>query len=98
MKQQSFCNFLIAGVSLTDYGLKIPSPFVSLTLDESQIDSMTSWTLNCSISGDSSISANIAAMEALLYSAAQSSSDSSFPFSFISIYCFFVVLFKSSFK
>ena len=32
------------------------------------------------------------------YLLAQSSSDSSSPFSFISIYCFLVVLFKSSFK
>ena len=32
------------------------------------------------------------------YLLAQSSSDSSFPFSFISIYSFLVVLFKSSFK
>lgn len=72
MLKQPFCQFLLAGVSLTDYGLKIPSPFTSLELTNSQITSMTSWTLNCTVGGDSDNKINIAAFESLLYSAAQS--------------------------
>lgn len=87
MLKQPFCQFLLAGVSLTDYGLKIPSPFTSLTLNNSQITSMTSWTLNCTVGGDSDNKINIASFEALLYSAAQSAagySDSKgIPVSFI---------------
>ena len=84
MKKQSFCNFLLAGVSLSEFGLKIPSNFVSLVLDSAEIDSMTSWTLNCSVLGDASRQANIAAFEALIYSAAQSASDSAgIPVSFM---------------
>lgn len=76
MKKQAWCNFLIAGVSLTDFGLKIPSPFTSLTLENSEISSMTSWTLSVSIAGDSSKSVNVAAFESLIYSAAQSNQKS----------------------
>lgn len=72
MKRQPFCNFALAGVSLTDFGLEIPSPFSSLDLSNSQITSMTSWTLTCSVTGDSSRSVNVASFEALMYSAAQS--------------------------
>lgn len=71
MKKQPFCSFTLAGVSLTNFGLKIPSPLVSLELANSEITSATSWTLNVSVSGDASKSSNIAAFEALLYSAAQ---------------------------
>ena len=72
MKKQPFCNFYLAGVSLTDYGLMIPSPFTSLELANSEIASMTSWTLNCIIGGDTSRKVNASAFEALLYQAAQS--------------------------
>jgi hypothetical protein len=72
VKRQPFCNFALAGVSLTDFGLEIPSPFSSLDLSNSQITSMTSWTLTCSVTGDSSRSVNVASFEALMYSAAQS--------------------------
>ena len=71
MKRQPWCSFLLANVSLTDFGLSIPSPFVSLELSNSEITSMTSWTLQCNVGGDASKKANIAAFEALLYSAAQ---------------------------
>lgn len=74
MKKQPFCNFILCGVNLTDYGLKIPSPFTSLEISNSQITSMTSWTLNCVVGGDSSNKINVAAFEALLYSAAQAAS------------------------
>lgn len=74
MKKQSFCNFMLAGVSLNQYGMQIPSNFVSLTLDNAEIDSMTSWTLNCTVGGDAAKGINISAFEALIYSAAQSSS------------------------
>ena len=84
MKRQPFCTFMLAGVSLTDYGLKIPAPFVSLTLENAQIDSMTYWTLSCSLSGDSDKLINVSAMEALIYSAAQSATDTAgIPVSFI---------------
>lgn len=74
MKKQCWCSFSLSGVSLTEYGLKIPSPFVSLNLSNSEIASMTSFTLNVVIGGDANRRANSAAFEALLYSAAQSAS------------------------
>ncbi len=87
MKRQPFCNFYLAGVALTDYGLLIPSPFTSLELSNSEIASMTSWTLSCIIGGDSSRKVNAAAFEALLYQAAQSAgryaNSSGIPVSFI---------------
>lgn len=72
MKKQPFCNFMLAGLSITEFGLAVPSPFVSLELSNSEITSTTSWTLNCILGGDSSKKVNVAAFEALLYSAAQS--------------------------
>ncbi|MCM1226430.1 MAG: hypothetical protein NC320_03265 [Clostridium sp.] len=87
MKKQSFCNFCLAGVSITEFGLKIPSPFASLEITNSEITSMTAWTLNCIVGGDSSKKINIAAFEALLYSAAQSANSypnsSGIPVSFV---------------
>lgn len=84
MKSQAFCNFLLSGVSLTDFGLKIPSPFSSLKLDNSQIDSITSWSLSCTVGGDDTLDVNVAAFEALLYSAAQSNiGTAGIPVSFI---------------
>ena len=74
MKRQPFCSFTLAGVSLTDFGLAIPSPFSSLSLSNSEISSFTSWTLNVIVGGDASKKANVAAFEALLYSAAQDAS------------------------
>lgn len=72
MKKEPFCNVCIAGVSITNYGLKIPSPFCSLTLNNSEVDNYTSWELSISVGGDSARQVNIAAFEALIYSAAQS--------------------------
>ena len=74
MKKQPFCSFMLAGLNLNDYGLVIPSPFVSLELTNSEIQSFTSWTLNVTVGGDSSKRVNVAAFEALLYSAAQAAS------------------------
>ena len=74
MKKQPFCNFVLAGVNLTDFGMTIPSPFCSLELGNSQISTMTSWTLNCVVGGDVNRKSNVAAFEALLYSAAQAAS------------------------
>lgn len=74
MQKSCFVNFMLAGVSITEFGLKIPSPFTSLTLSNGEISSMTSWTLKCVVGGDDSKSINVAAFEALLYSAAQSAS------------------------
>jgi hypothetical protein len=71
VKRQPFCNFLLAGVSLTDFGLMIPSPFTSLELSNSEVSSMTSWTLSCVVGGDSSKKINASAFEALLYTSAQ---------------------------
>lgn len=74
MLRQPFCAFSIAGVSLTDYGLKIPSPFCSLTVSNAQISSFLSWELKITVVGDDRKRSNIAAFEALLYSAAQDAS------------------------
>lgn len=71
MKQQAWVTFIFAGVNLTDFGLKIPSPFSTLELTNSEITSMTSWTLRCVVGGNDTEKINIAAFEALLYSAAQ---------------------------
>lgn len=75
MKIQPWCSVTLAGVSLTAYGLKVPSPFCSLTLSNSEVTSMTSFNLNVTVGGDSSKKVNVAAFEALLYSAAQTVSD-----------------------
>ena len=85
MKRQSFCNFMLAGISLNEYGMEIPSNFSSLILNNSQIDSMTSWELNVAVVGDSTKYVNVAAFEALIYSAAQqnSSGSSGIPVSFL---------------
>ena len=86
MYRLPFCNFTLAGVSLTSYGLKMPSPFCRLNLSNSEINSATSWTLTVTVGGDATKKANIAAFEALLYSAAQASNyanSSGIPVSFI---------------
>lgn len=74
MKKQPWCSFTLAGLSITRWGLKIPSPFCSLTLNNSETDSYTSWELQVTVGGDSSRNINVAAFEALIYSAAQQSS------------------------
>lgn len=66
---------MLAGVSLTEYGLRVPSPFCSLELHNSEISSFTSWTLNLIVGGDASKGVNVAAFEALLYSSAQAASN-----------------------
>lgn len=72
MKKQPWCNFIFAGMSISEFGLSIPSSFTSLQISNSEITSMTSWTLTCTVGGDDKRKINIAAFEALLYSAAQS--------------------------
>lgn len=74
MQRQPFCNFLLSGVSLTEFGLETPSPFAELELSNSEIQSMTAWTLRVIVGGDASKKVNVAAFEALLYSAAQAAS------------------------
>lgn len=63
----------IAGISLTHYGMEIPSPFCSLTLNNSETDNYTTWELQVTVGGDSQRKMNIAAFEALIYSSAQTS-------------------------
>lgn len=75
MKRQPWCSFLLANVSLTDFGWQIPSPFVSLELTNGEIQSCTSWTLNCVVGGDDTRKVNIAAFETLLYGAAQAANE-----------------------
>jgi len=72
--KQPFCSFTLAGVSLTDFGLAIPSPFCSLTITNAQISSFLSWELKVTVVGDDRKRSNIASFEALLYSAAQDAS------------------------
>lgn len=74
MKKQPFCNVLLSGVSLTEFGLRVPSPFCSLELTNSEISSFTNWTLNVIVGGDASKGVNVAAFESLLYSSAQAAS------------------------
>lgn len=74
MKKQPWVSFVLAGVNLNSYGMKIPSPFVSLELSNSEITSMTSWSLVCTVGGSDNKKMNIAAFESLLYSAAQATS------------------------
>lgn len=74
MLKQPWLSFSLGGVSLTEFGLEIPSPLTSLTLNNSQISSMTSWTLTVNVGGDDRRKINVSAFEALLYSSAQSSS------------------------
>ena len=71
MKKQPWFSFNLANISLTHFGLVIPSPFITLTLNNSQITSFTNWTLEIIVGGDQAKKSNIAAFEALLYSAAQ---------------------------
>lgn len=75
MKKQPWCNIMISGVSLTEYGLKVPSPFCSLEIHNSEISSFTSWTLNIVVGGDAAKGVNVSAFEALLYSSAQAASN-----------------------
>jgi len=74
MKKQHWAAFSIAGTSLTEFGAEIPSPFCSLALSNSEIASFTNWELKIVVGGDDSKKINIAAFEALLYSAAQAAS------------------------
>ena len=87
MKKQHFANVVLNGLNLTSFGFKIPSPFASLELNNSEVASATSFTLKCVVGGDASKQINVAAFEALLYSAAQNvsnNSDSSgIPISFV---------------
>lgn len=74
MKKQPWVSFSLAGVSLTDFGLEIPSPFSSLDLANSEIQSVTSWTLKIVVGGNDTRHINSAAFEALLYTSAQAAS------------------------
>lgn len=76
---------MLAGVSLSEFGLKIPSNLSSLILTNAEISSMTTWELNCTVGGDASQNINVSAFEALIYSAAQSSmgNKSGIPVSFL---------------
>lgn len=71
MNRQAWVSFSLAGVSLTHFGLVIPSPFASLEMSNSEVSSFSSWTLRCVIGGDANKNVNVASLEALLYSAAQ---------------------------
>ena len=75
MLKNPFCNIVLAGVNLNTYGELIPSPFTQLSLSNSEISSMTSWTLRMAIAGDDKRKINVAGLEALLYSAAQEASN-----------------------
>lgn len=74
MKKQPWLSFELSGVNLTHFGLKIPSPVVSLELSNSEISSMTTWVLTCVVGGSDTQQMNVASFEALLYSAAQAAS------------------------
>lgn len=71
MLKQCWCAFQLAGLNINQYGLHIPSPFCSLVLNNSETDSYTSWELTITVGGEASRKMNIAAFEALIYSASQ---------------------------
>lgn len=71
MKKQPYASVQLAGLDITSFGFKIPAPFCSLTLTNTETDNYTSWELNVNVGGDSTRKMNIAAFEALIYSAAQ---------------------------
>lgn len=71
MKKQPVVSFALSGLSITQFGLKFPSPFCFLNLSNSETDNYTSWDLTITVGGDASRNVNIAAFEALIYSAAQ---------------------------
>lgn len=71
MKRQPVCTFSLSGVNITSFGMLVPSPFCSLELSNSEIASYTNWTLKVTVGGDSSKEVNVAAFEALIYSASQ---------------------------
>ena len=72
MIRQPFVNFNLGGVDLCDFGLEIPSPFCSLSITNAEIHSFSTWELRVTVVGDGRKRSNIAAFEALLYSASQS--------------------------
>ena len=71
MKKQAWENFSLAGISITEFGLLLPSPFNRLELNNSEISSFSSWSLQVTVGGDANKRSNIAAFEALLYTSAQ---------------------------
>ena len=71
MYKQPFVAFSISGVDLCDFGLRIPSPFCTLSVNNAQISSFLSWELKVIVVGDDRKLSNIAAFEALLYSSSQ---------------------------
>lgn len=86
MKKQPWCAFTLAGLNITSFGLSIPSPFCSLTVNNSETDNYTNWELTLTVGGDSTRRINIAAFEALIYSASQTagySNASGIPVSFM---------------
>ena len=74
MKKQPWVSFELAGVNLTSFGFLVPAPFTSLEMNNSEIASFSSWTLRVMVGGDANKKTNVAAFEALLYSAAQAAS------------------------
>ncbi len=71
MLKQPWVSMTIAGLSITQFGLHIPSPFCSLVLSHSETDNYTSWELTVTVGGEASRKINITSFEALIYSASQ---------------------------
>ena len=71
MKKQAWENFSLAGISITEFGLLLPSPFNRLEMNNSEVSSFSSWSLQVTVGGDANKRSNIAAFEALLYTSAQ---------------------------
>lgn len=71
MKKQPIASFSIAGLSVTEFGLMVPSPVAALEITNSEVDSYTSWSLRINVGGSDKRKINIAAFEALIYSGAQ---------------------------
>ena len=73
MLRSPFASVVVAGVNLSSFGMLIPSPLSKLSIENSEVASMTSFTIRCVIGGDDRRKINVAAFEALIYSAAQAS-------------------------
>ena len=73
MLRSPFASVVVAGVNLSSFGMLIPSPLSKLSIENSEVASMTSFTIRCVIGGDDKRKINVSAFEALIYSAAQAS-------------------------
>ena len=49
MLRSPFASVVVAGVNLSSFGMLIPSPLSKLSIENSEVASMTSFTIRCVI-------------------------------------------------